>query len=273
MNTKQQIVAVSLCITLISIGIFTNSFAKTGGAPDGNTGSPGDGQTCAHVGCHTGTGTFKADVITSDVPAEGYLSDASYTITVTISEAGKTKFGFQASPQDLIGNKIGTMTLINATETKLTGLSKYITHTSPGTSGTDSKTWSFKWTPGAVHGTATIYAAVNASNDDGHASGDHIYFSSLALNESPDNTPTAISAIQLNNTVIINNPVVNYLDIQFTQQTGKYSASIFDLSGRKIFENISTQNCSINVTDFANGTYLLYISNGAESMTRKFVKL
>jgi hypothetical protein len=94
---------VFLCALLILIitGLSKFSYGKEDGAPSGNTGSPGDDQTCAHVDCHTGSASEKDGLIATDVPASGYLVGETYLITVTIEEIGITRFGFQASPQNL----------------------------------------------------------------------------------------------------------------------------------------------------------------------------
>ncbi|MFI5172375.1 MAG: choice-of-anchor V domain-containing protein, partial [Chitinophagales bacterium] len=133
---KNKVVKLFLLILtlIISAGIYESVLAKEDGAPSGNTGSPGDdGQTCAHVDCHTGSASNRDGLITTDVPASGYLSTETYLITVTIEEADVTKFGFSASPQDLDGSKMGEIELINTIQTKETGGGKYITHTLSGT--------------------------------------------------------------------------------------------------------------------------------------------
>jgi hypothetical protein len=96
----------------------------------------------------------------------------------------------------------------------------------------DSKTWTFNWTPEEASGDVTFYVAVNASDDEDDASGDHIYTSSVTITEDPDNHPLSIEEMndilfdihgivqdELAVTVStpVNNPIViDIIDIQRT---------------------------------------------------------
>lgn len=220
-------------LTAVIFGVVQNGQAKTDGAPSGNTGSPDDGQTCANTGCHTGTALEREGLITSDVPAAGYLEGETYTISVTVSEPGISKFGFQASPQDDAGNTLGTMTLINTVETKLTGGGKYITHTEEGTPGSGSRTWTFNWTPDGTTGEVTFYTAVNASNGGDNASGDKIYFSSLKIIEDPSNNPVSITDISGFQSSIIQHGDQLHVQVSAAEQ-GDLFIVLSDLSGRTV---------------------------------------
>lgn len=72
------------------------------GAPAGMTGSPGDGDNC--TSCHGGTATTTASLITSNIPASGYIPGTTYTITATNSLTGSGKMGFEVSPQNVAGD-------------------------------------------------------------------------------------------------------------------------------------------------------------------------
>ncbi len=52
---KRVFVVFAILVLFLSISIHHYGYAKTDGASAGNTGSPGDGQSCAQTGCHTGT--------------------------------------------------------------------------------------------------------------------------------------------------------------------------------------------------------------------------
>ncbi len=122
---------------------------------DGNTGSPSDGNDC--TSCHNQTNMTVTANITSNIPSSGFISGQTYTITASVSSSGKTKYGFEVSPQNKSnGNIIGAIANINAT-TNIRNGSKYITHSNNNWSGT----WSFKWTaPGSA--TATSGLAANS---------------------------------------------------------------------------------------------------------------
>ncbi len=149
--------------------------------PSGKTGSPGDGgATC--TGCHSGTASAQTGWITSNIPASGYVSGNTYTITATATYAGRNKFGFEVSPQNTTGTIIGTI-VNTSTQTGILA-SGYIGHTSSGNTGTGTKTWSFDWTAPAVGtGALTFYGAFNCANGNGSTSGDIIYTSTLAIQE------------------------------------------------------------------------------------------
>lgn len=145
----------ALAVLSISISALNTAISNPTGAPAGKTGSPGDGgATCQASGCHTGTPTVVAGIISSNVPSNGYTPGTTYTITVTTTGSGNK--GLEVSPQDLSGNLLGTM--IAGTGTKLLGGGKYLTHTTPKTGS--SATWTFQWiAPVAGTGDVTFYGA------------------------------------------------------------------------------------------------------------------
>jgi len=156
------------------------------GSPGGKTGSPGDnGVTCTQ--CHN---SFSAQEqpgwITSTIPADGYTPGETYTITATGTYAGVVRFGFELTAEDDAGNKTGTFIITDAVRTQMSPTNASVTHTANGiTPSGDSNTWSMDWTaPDAGEGTVTFYAAFNAANGNGNTGGDHIFTSSLSVNES-----------------------------------------------------------------------------------------
>ncbi len=246
--------------------------AKTDGAPVANTNSPGDGQTCARTGCHSGTASERAGLISSDIPETGYLSGETYTITVSIDEPDVVKFGFQASPQDAAGELLGVMEVTDAVQTKIIGGGKYITHNGTGTAGTGSKSWSFNWTPEAATGDVTFYTAVNASNNGNNATGDKIYFSSLKVSEDPDNIPLTIGQ----NTALDFDAWTDNLNLYIQGASEMESATVYvtDLSGRMLIQQHFNQGNSITVpvNNWANGVYLVRVlSNGQYGVKKVMV--
>ncbi len=175
---------------LFLVGVFASLFlllilgeervgAHSSGPDPGNTGAPGE-STCA--GCHSGpaqTGLLKIE----GLPAT-YTADQEFTVTVTLTHAGRTRFGFQATVIDDSGKAAGTLLLTDADRTQLLNSSvsgnnrQYIeqtlTGTSPVSGGTGS--WTFKWrAPAASAGRITFYVAGNAANGNFSTSGDTIY--------------------------------------------------------------------------------------------------
>jgi Secretion system C-terminal sorting domain/Reeler domain len=189
MRKKLLILTGVVVFTTIFIGSIINpAITDPDGSPNARTGSPGDGgNTCAISGCHTGIQvSTRSGLITSNIPSEGYTGGVKYTFTLTAKTAtNRNKFGFQISPQSQVGSTIGTMTVTNASQTKLTGGGKYLTHTLAGNAGSNGqKTWSFDWTaPTAGTGAVTFYACFNYANGDGGSSGDSIIKSTYVVNE------------------------------------------------------------------------------------------
>lgn len=152
-------------------------------APAGHSGSPGDGQNC--TSCHSGTATIQQGWIISNIPVDGYIPGSTYTITATANHSSLNKFGFQVSPQNINGDLLGSLLVVNSSETQLVGSGKYITHTLNGTSGSNNmKSWSFDWiAPSSGTGDVIFYGAFNAVNNNGQSSGDVVYTSTLTVQE------------------------------------------------------------------------------------------
>jgi hypothetical protein len=229
--------AAALALAVIMITLPHLAQTKKAGAPNGNTGSPADGVTCAKTNCHPGPATFLSGIITSDVPAGGYEAGNVYTITATVTDATKTRFGFQISPQDVLGNLLGTMSLINTSETKLTGSGKWITHTTAGTLNPGGKTWTFNWTaPAAGTGDVTFYGAFNFANNDGLKTGDIIKTSSLTIQEFDPNA--GVQEANTNaSTKLIPNPGNGLFSVILPENTKEaVHIVLYDLSGSEISE-------------------------------------
>jgi hypothetical protein len=177
-------------IVCIAIAIFSSisydTISYSSGPPAGRCGAPADGNaTC--TACHNSFAIIDLGNnngwITSNIPAGGYTPGATYTITATATQNGINKFGFQMSPQATNGTYLGTMVVTDAVQTQIVS-TKYIEHKSAGTSGTNSKMWSFNWiAPSAGTGAVTFYACFNAANNNGAPSGDQIYKTTYTINE------------------------------------------------------------------------------------------
>lgn len=179
----------------------TDVHGSTSAGVAGRTGSPGDGgstNTCARVGCHTGGNNPVQNspnvVITTNIPVGGYVPGQTYTVTVQVTEAGRSKFGFSVTAERSNNAKVGTWVITNPTETQANGTgNNWATHTTAGTAGTNSKTWSVNWVaPAANTGTVTFYAAGNAANGSG-SGGDIIGIKNLAVQEAVGVSPPTIT--------------------------------------------------------------------------------
>ena len=156
---KRVLITISTFVFLILSSVILTSLSpensvdhskKLNGSPGGKAGDRASSFTDC-TDCHSGTATTVANMITSNIPAAGYVAGATYAVTATIVQAGIVRFGFEISPQSSTGLMQGTLG-ITSTQTQLkTAFScSYITHNSTGNSGSGSKTWTFNWTAPAT---------------------------------------------------------------------------------------------------------------------------
>jgi hypothetical protein len=283
MKKAYQIAATVIIAFAIIISTLSTTYSNPSGAPASVSGSPGDGnQTCAMSGCHSGnTVQVQAGMISSDIPAEGYIPGQNYTITVTINQAGISRWGFQVSPQDPSGSKIGSMTLTNTGQTRLISSGRYITHTTSGNSGSSgSKSWTFDWVaPVAGTGGFSFYASVMAANNDGGRSGDKVFSDELAVNES---TSTSIKASQTqkDNLSVFPNPSTgDELRLVLSQPGGDFrSVQVYSLSGSLVLEFNeasvfqSGNELLIPVSKLESGSYFIVAEHSKGRFVKRFIR-
>jgi len=220
--------------------------------PEGKTGSPLDGQSC--TACHLGTAPSTGlDMISTDIPSDGYTPGTTYNITVTVSDASSSKFGFQLSPQNSTTKGLGTL-ISSGTGTTITA-GKYISHAAGKTAGSNNaKSWSFEWqAPMAGTGDVTFYAAGNASNSSDNTLGDKIFIDSEAVNEKGGTT--GIASFEREKVSVYPNPTSSTLF--FT--TSVKSAVVFDLQGK---EQLRSSNVAeMQLSDLTEGRYILRLES------------
>lgn len=264
---------------------YNNAHTNGSGAPSGRTGSPGDGVTCNSGSCHSGPAvTDQAATITSDVPVGGYVPGTTYNITATATKAGVIEFGFQLSPQNASGTKLGSFVTPLPAGTQFanpnTGLAnKYVTHTSSGTAGTGTKTWTVQWTaPAPGTGTVTFYGAFNFTNSGNNSSGDVIKTTTLVITE---NTTVGINEADGGSEgfVVFPNPANEIINVSFyLSEAASVTAEIFDINGRivKRTENVNLypgrHELKFNAHDtMETGLYFIRLNDGKNLYTQKVV--
>lgn len=69
-------------------------------------------------------------------------------------------------------------------------------------------------------------------------------------------------------------PSYGYLNVALAEYSGQpLEVMIYDLRGKHVMsKQITSANTTLDVVDFAPGTYVLRLESGAETITRKFVK-
>ncbi len=250
---------------------FHHATGNSGSAPSGNTGSPFDGSSCARIGCHTGgpAQTNQVVSLTGNIPAEGYSPGQTYNMTVTMSNGG-SRFGFSLSPQSTQGALLGTLIASGAGTTLNGAGGKYLTHTSSGTSGSGSKSWTFQWTaPAAGTGTVTFYGAYNFANNNGGTSGDVIVTHAQTFSE---NLATSLSEVSGSRLEIFPNPVEDHINIRMADVDEVIMVTLMGVDGRVVLQEKHVQgNIRIELTNrkVPSGVYMLAIEAGSKRVVRK----
>jgi len=257
---KRTLALTTSLIAFLSIFSYTILISNPTGAPDGRTNSPADGATCNDGGCHGATLSTSTTILSSNIPANGYAPNTSYTFTVKVP--GTSKKGFQVSPQKTDGTLVGTLTAGSGSQVNS---SKYITHTAAKSS--NPATWTFTWkSPAAGAGDVNFYGSfVNGQFNE-------LFTQLLTVKE---NTATAIASITEQSIQIFPSPSNGNFNIDI----GNISAerliiNLYDLNGKKVaqvyngnFANIIPfQNSSLN-----DGMYLLNIETGNASYSKRII--
>jgi hypothetical protein len=194
LSGKKQIQALALVLFTAAV-----AYAKVTGPDWGYTNAPGDLGNC--TACHdtfhdpnVGPGSVRMN----NVPAV-YNPGQQYTLSVTVQQNNRQRFGFQLTALDQNGSRAGTLesmgsdTLVNF-ETGAGGR-QYIEHSEIGTfpNGASSRTWQVRWTaPSSDISTIRFWFAGNGANGDGTNQNDYIYTSSAS-----SDSPTSVVTVSL----------------------------------------------------------------------------
>lgn len=162
------------------------------GAPAASTGAP-DEKHCSNAGCHStflpNTGTAELSVSVGN-GITSYEPGKTYPVTISIADAGRVRFGFQAAALTGENKNAGSIKITDELRTQIIpgygNISdrKYATYTYEGTNAvqTGLGTWSFEWTaPETNEGAVTFYFGSVAANNDGTDAGDYTYSKKIRL--------------------------------------------------------------------------------------------
>ena len=268
--------SVILALVLAVIFITATAFiVKSSGGIAGRTGSPGE---TGCNGCHGG-GAGITQVSVSSNPAfvaNKYNPGQTYTIDITVTNPGFSKFGFGCEILNSSNGNAGSMTTALAgVAFANSGARKNAIQNTPK-SGVGTATFQFVWVA-PISGTATIYAAGNAVDGTGSTGGDVTGLTNLIL--TPDLSTgineaqkTGISAFS-----IFPNPIQSEYSLNYVlHEGGLFTVSLFDLSGKHITDLINENQPagvhSLNSRlsgEVSQGTYFLRSSlNGKTQLQR-----
>ena len=245
--------------------------SNSAGGPAGHTGSPGDGQSCARIGCHAGPSqTNEVVELSSNIPVGGYVGGTTYDMTLTMTNSGGTKFGFQLSPQDAQGNGLGT--LISGTGSQIVG-SDYLTHSFSGTTASGgTRSWDFQWTaPTSGSGDVTVYVAANFTNSNGSTSGDVVVPTSFTISEA---SGVGISEAELAALSVYPNPVIDEINIAAKDVDEEIMITLFNVEGKKVIEqSFEPGDITIDVASKSlnSGIYFLQMEADGNTTVKKLL--
>ena len=197
MRTKSlKLSLVSLCGVLVAAYVLDGKQVEafSTGPPAARTNAPALGTfpaetTCS--GCHTSfaLNSGPGSLTITGLPAT-YSPNQELTVVVTVTQADRLRYGFEATVLDDQGRKAGELVVTDANRTRLVDGTgnfigrQYIQHILPGVapSGPDQGSWSFTWrAPSQSVGRVTFYVAGNAANGSNTNQGDYIYNASQSL--------------------------------------------------------------------------------------------
>lgn len=263
---------------------------NSGGPQQGSTGAPSE-SSCSRVGCHVSnilrvkdsSSTFS---FTPALVNNAYQPGTTYDVAITIAYNQRSKFGFQATvlnSNNTKGGDLAKTTAADNTTSLVTGTGtfanrQYIQHTNNGNTGTNSRTWSFKWTaPAAGTGTVTFYTSMLAADGNGsNNSLDSTYRSRYTIREAVASSvdPNLGSQIGFR---AYPNPANDYLNLDFKlEKSQDVQLAMLNLAGQvvrtqTIEASAGQQTHRVDVSGMNTGVYLLKVTLGGRSLTHKVV--
>lgn len=252
----------------IFVGYKNLSEPMSNGAPAASTGAP-DERHCSTSGCHSdyapNTGTAQLLVSVGSGISQ-YEFGKTYPVTVTITDPGVVRFGFQMVALNANNTNSGDIRITDETRTQaVTGYGtlsdrKYATYTYDGSNAISvgKGEWSFEWTaPASNEGNITLYVAAVSANNDETDAGDYSYLKKVVL-----------SAPQ-----IFWNTIPNVSASAFMIQSSGAplsSLNIYNIEGEKVYErhNIDPGILSIEINCSSGVYFISAVQNGKTSVQK-----
>lgn len=188
----KKVIKFNFIATFVLIGL--TGIGNQNGPPTGQTGAPGESNCTS---CHTGSpitsgANWNNVTFSSNIPACGYTPGQSYAITLSHTQSGISKFGFQLTALTSTTTAAGSFTAGTGNSVSSAGGRTYVGHSISGTSGSGSIAWTFTWVaPSTGVGAVTFYSSVNATNSNNQSTGDEIYVKSFTAPQ-VGGPPTAV---------------------------------------------------------------------------------
>lgn len=263
----KKIVLIASLLTIGSLAVLstiTTTDASASLPNDGNAGAPMDngGQDCGNSTCHNVASTATTNVISSNIPASGYIGGTTYNFTVSMS--GAAAYGFELTPQTATSST-GLGTWIAGSGSSVS--TKYIKQTTKKTGA--SAVWTFQWVAPTTATTVTFYGAFNYANNNSTKTGDIIKKSSITYFA---NTTSINEASKASLVSVYPNPTSDLLHVSSEEIFTK--GSIYSIDG-KLVKNLSENELdtkTILVSNIPVGMYYIHFTNDQKNLVAKFTK-
>lgn len=261
----------STTLKVVALAAVSTIFlANRGGSPGGRSGSAVDAsRTCAtQGGCHFNQNLpiLNQDMISTDIPATGYVPGESYQITLNPEKAGAGRWGFEMLVQNSNDEAVGAFTS-NDDGNIIGGNASRITHKFASTDGGDTKTWVLDWTaPETADGELQVFASVLAANGNGTTGGDQLIIDTLDITV---NETASLSKLVSQDITLYPNPVTNELHLKGLEGAGT-SISIFDMSGKEVVN--MGYAAVVDVRNLPTGNYVLKVASKNTTINKTFIK-
>lgn len=264
---RMKKIKLSLFSILLGLGVCALTTAKDNGIA-GRTGGAGE-SSCSS--CHGSAAAGGLVVMTSDIPAAGYTPGTTYHMTATVTYSGRSCFGIDVIGVNSSNSSVGTITITDATYTKLlssAGRSNLV-HKAVKTTGD----FSFDWTaPAAGTGNVTFYFAGLVGNNNGtDDSGDYTYTGNQVYAENVGGT-SGIETIQATASVFPN-PATTQLAVKSNIQASAV-ISVLDINGR-LMQQLPVENAAnfdLNIAELNAGVYFVHVQGASKAANVRFVK-
>ncbi len=282
LSVKKVVLAVITMCTIVAVP-FSQVFTNAPQPPAGRTGCTAglDETTCGASNCHnnnpnTGAGSL---LVSFSDPNLKYLPGQIYNMTVTTSESGMVKYGFEITSVTAAGDSVGTFIIPNGTTNISVPTSGAVNHREylGHKTASSNSTWNFQWkAPAGDKGQLCFYVASNCANGNGTSSGDHIYTTSVCILPDSANGITASSAA--GDAFSILSFVNNKINLQYSSLSGDpVLISLYGVRGELIqtlcncagSSGVQTRSFTLSHS-LASGIYIVRYSTANMSEARKF---
>lgn len=284
---KKLFSIVGLAGFFVLLASFGQRGIESNGAPIASTGAPME-HTCAKSNCHAGSDVNMGQATLSIDYNNGiahYVPGQTYTVTVSLSQPGIERFGFQmVALADGDSSNAGSFIPTDSNRTQvLTGVNEftgrnYMTYKYEGTNpyAAGLGQWSFKWmAPATDIGPVTFYAAAVAANNDATDNGDTVYTKQMTLNANPTGIATIDGHVGM---TMYPNPAYRQLYVQYQfANAGNTTIRLMDMAGKQTTVSLSRQDdaslhdAELDIAGLSAGIYLLVVNHGQQSVAKKVV--